>query len=196
MHINKAIKKQKKSYKRFMFIMVFLLIFLPLIVLFLGKTSMFYIIYLVFIEIVILLSIIAVSNNEKLRFNCINNKLKIELGIFRIPNMLICDKVAIVHTENIGENMEIVIVAEMKLRNEQMRNISKGFLKKYPHVCKKYREIKRLKPNKTYYFTVIRKGGFYKYKLLDVVYKNCVGAIYTDDSIENIKIARGQLEIN
>ena len=31
-----------------------------------------------------------------------------------------------------------------------------------------------------------------KFKLLDDIYKNCVTATYTNDSIENIKTARGQ----
>ncbi|SHE81234.1 hypothetical protein [Clostridium fallax] len=196
MHIDKAIKKQKSSYKRVMFIMLFIFIFLPLVALILGKTSIFYLLYLSFIEILVLLTIIAVSNNEKLKFKCLNNKLKIEIGILKTPNILLCDKVVIVHTENSKEDMEIVIIVEMKKRNDQVRCINKNFLKKYPSVAEKYREVKRLRPEKSYYFTIIKKGGFYKYKLLDIIYRNCVGAIYTDSSIKNIKIARGQLKIN
>lgn len=43
-----------------------------------------------------------------------------------------------------------------------------------------------------YYFQVIRRGGLKKYLLLDLIYKNCVRATYTEESIQNIKIARGQ----
>ena len=34
-----------------------------------------------------------------------------------------------------------------------------------------------------------------KYNLLDEIYKNCVRASYTSSAIENIKIAREQIEI-
>ncbi len=37
-----------------------------------------------------------------------------------------------------------------------------------------------------------KRGALKKFKLLDDIYKNCVTATYTNDSIENIKIARGQ----
>ena len=51
MDIDKAIKKQKKSYKRFMFVMVILLILLPLLVCFFEVYKDFLIVYLIFLEI-------------------------------------------------------------------------------------------------------------------------------------------------
>ena len=47
-------------------------------------------------------------------------------------------------------------------------------------------------PDTIFYYQVIKRGGLKKYLLLDTIYKNCVKAVYTDDCIQNIKIARGQ----
>ena len=73
-----------------------------------------------------------------------------------------------------------------------MREIDKNFFKRYPQVESEYNYIKKLNPGKDYYFQVIRRGGLKKYLLLDIIYKNCVKAVYTEESIQNIKIARGQ----
>ena len=55
------------------------------------------------------------------------------------------------------------------------------------------KKIKEKNPDKKYYFQVIKRGGLKKYLLLDSIYRNCVKAVYTDESIQNIKIARGQM---
>ena len=195
MDIKKAIKKQKSSFKLFMFIMSFISLMLPFLVLLTGKSNIFYMIYLIFIEILIIAAVIAMSNNECLKFKCVNNKLKIQVGIFKFTNILLCDKVSLIHTENNKENMEIVIVTDIRIRNKQIRPINKYFKKKYPLAYYEFEKIKKLNYDRNYYFIVIKKGGYLKYNLLDIIYRNCVKAIYTDESIKNIKIARGQLKI-
>ena len=74
-----------------------------------------------------------------------------------------------------------------------LRLVDKKFLKRYPQITREYDIIKQINPKNEYYFQVIRRGGLKKYLLLDSIYRNCVKAIYTDESIQNIKIARGQL---
>ncbi|WP_160678359.1 hypothetical protein [Clostridium sp. C8-1-8] len=195
MHISKAIKKQKKSYRWFLTSMLFLLVTLPIVVFLLGKTTLFYISYLIFLEVFILISIFIVININAIDFQCVNNKLKINTGILKKKNVILCDKVVLVHTEGKNENMEIIIVTTLKVRNKFIRPITKSFFKKYPYAASEYKKIKLIKPEEIYYFTIIKNGGLKKYQLLDLVYKNCVKAVYTDLSIENIKIARGQMEI-
>lgn len=89
--------------------------------------------------------------------------------------------------------MEIIIISTMSFRNKSLRPIVKGFLKKYPKVQEELKKVSNYDNQKKYYFQIIRKGGLSKYLLLDTIYKNCVKAIYTNDCIENIKIARGQI---
>ncbi len=74
-----------------------------------------------------------------------------------------------------------------------MRPVDKNFLKRYPQIAEEYNNIKQQNPLRDYYFQIVKRGGLRKYLLLDSIYKNCVKAIYTDDSIQNIKIARGQI---
>ena len=195
MDIKKAIKKQKSSFKLFIFIMSFISLMIPFLVLLTGKTNVFYIVYLILIELLIVAAVIAMSNNECLRFKCANNKLRIQVGILKFTNILLCDKVALIHTENTKENMEIIIVTDVRIRNKQIRPINKNFKKKYPIAYHEFEKIKKFNCDKNYFFIVIKKGGYLKYNLLDVIYRNCVKAIYTDESIKNIKIARGQLKI-
>jgi hypothetical protein len=114
-------------------------------------------------------------------------------GIFTKEKLIICDNVALVHTNKSDYDLEIVLITNVVFKNSALRPVDKNFLKRYPPIAKEYDGIKQINPKNEYYFQVIRRGGLKKYLLLDSIYRHCVRAIYTDESIQNIKIARGQL---
>lgn len=194
MYIDKALKKQSKLKKLFYSTMIFLSIFLPMMVYLSNIRSKFIYIYLLILEILIFLSILNKVNFYKLKFSCSNNKLKFKSGLFSKENILICDKIAIVHANNTKEEMEIIIVTTMKFRNKSLKPISKSFLQRYPEANHEYLKLKRLNPEEAYYFQIIKRGALNKYILLETIYKNCVKAVYTTSAIDNIKIARRQNE--
>lgn len=107
--------------------------------------------------------------------------------------MIICDKVELVHTNNCDYDLEIVIITNVKFRNKLLREVDNNLFKKYPEIKKYYTKLQDKNPDKKYFFQIVKRGGLKKYLLLDVIYRNCVKAIYTDESIQNIKIARGQM---
>ena len=192
MNIYKALKKEKSDIKKMCIILVIIAVILPIAVFLTGLTTKFYLISLILLEILNVLSIISFINGYTLKFSCSNNKLKIKSGLFGNQGLIICDKVALVHTENMEESMEIIILTSMKVRNKGVRPVVNGFLKKYPKLEEEYERIRMTNKNTIYYFQIIRRGGLNKYMLLDVIYKNCVRAVYTNECIQNIKIARGQ----
>ncbi len=193
MDIYKAIKVEKKSLKRFYRLMIILFIGLPLSVYLTGVKSIFYLVYLLIIELLIIAAVINKLNYYSLKYNYNANKLNITNGLFANNSLILCDKVVLVHTEKMESDMEIIIISTMSFRNKSLRPIVKGFLKKYPKVQEELKKVSNYDNQKKYYFQIIRKGGLSKYLLLDTIYKNCVKAIYTNDCIENIKIARGQI---
>ena len=193
MDIYKAIKMEKKSLKRFYRLMIILFIGLPLSVYLTGVKSIFYLVYLLIIELLIIAAVINKLNYYSLKYNYNENKLNITNGLFANNSLILCDKVVLVHTEKMESDMEIIIISTMSFRNKSLRPIVKGFLKKYPKVQEELKKVSNYDNQKKYYFQIIRKGGLSKYLLLDTIYKNCVKAIYTNDCIENIKIARGQI---
>ena len=194
MYIDKALKRQNKLKKLFYSTMIFLSIFLPMMVYLSNIRSKFIYLYLLILEILIFLSILNKINFYKLKFSCLNNKLKFKNGLFSKENILICDKIAIVHTNDTKEDMEIIIVTTMKFRNKSLKHISKTFLQRYPEVNHEYLKLKKLNSEDTYYFQIINRGALNKYILLEIIYKNCVKAVYTSSAIDNIKIARRQNE--
>ena len=169
--------------------MGFLSVFLPIIAYLADMKSIFIISYLIVLEILIFLAIIIKINFYKLQFSCSNNKLKFKSGLFSKENLLICDKIAIVHTNKIKEDMEIVIVTTAKFKNKWLKPITKSFLYKYPEINNEYLRLKKTN------FQIIRRGALNKYILLDIIYKNCVKSAYTVSAIESIKISRNQKEI-
>lgn len=193
MDIYKAIKMEKKSLKRFYRLMIVLFMGLPLSVYLTGVKSIFYLVYLLIIELLIIAAVINKLNYYSLKYNYNANKLNITNGLFANNSLILCDKVVLVHTEKMESDMEIIIISTMSFRNKSLRPIVKGFLKKYPKIEEELKKVSNYNNQQKYYFQIIRKGGLSKYLLLDTIYRNCVKAIYTNDCIENIKIARGQI---
>ena len=192
MDIYTAIKKERVQLKIFFITMLLISIILPIAVVVTDLTRLFYLCYLGLIEFLIVASIIIRLNYYKVTYRCSNNRLIFKTGIWTKESLIICDKVALVHTNKSDYDLEIVIITSVKFKNKLLRKVEKNFFKRYPQVDREYNHIKKLNPDKEYYFQIIRRGGLKKYLLLDIIYKNCVKAIYTEESIQNIKIARGQ----
>lgn len=195
MDIYTAVKKERKNLRLFFIFVIIISLILPIAVIITNMTTFFYLTYLGVIEFLIVISIIIKLNYYRVEFRCLNNKLTFRTGILTKQNLIICDKVVLVHTNKSDYDLEIIIITTVNFKNKSLRKVDDNFLRRYPAIRKNLDYIKKInaEDNKEYYFQVVRRGGLKKYLLLDCIYKNCVKAIYTDDSIQNIKIARGQI---
>jgi hypothetical protein len=187
MNINKAIRKQMKTYKRFMLSMGFIFVLLPIILIVSKIINVFFVIYLVCIEIMITFVILLRFNEEFIEFKFEGYKISIWCGIAKVKFIIICNKVALVHTINQGRDLEVIIITKSRFRNKKIIPIDLKFLRKYPYVAQMYNKIKISDLEQEYYYITISNGGFRKYNLLDELYKSCVGAFFSDDAIEKIK---------
>ncbi len=187
MNINKAIRKQKKTYKRFMLSMCFIFVLLPIILIVSKSINIFFVIYLVCIEMLITLVVILRFNEEFIDFKLEGYKIIIWCGMAKSKFTIICEKVALIHTGGYGRNLELTIITKSRFRNKKISPIDIEFLKKYPYIAQMYNKIKIQNPEETYFYFIIKHGGFRKYVLLDDLYKSCVQAVFSDDAIEKIK---------
>lgn len=80
-------------------------------------------------EFLILIAILNKINYYKLTYSCNNNRLKIKNGLFSKEGLIFCDKVVLVHTEKMEEEMEIILVTTVNFKNKMLRPIVKSFLK-------------------------------------------------------------------
>lgn len=193
MNINKALKKQINSYKRFMLMMGFIFLILPLILLFFKVMDVFFIAYLVAIELLIVIAIIAKINRDRLKFYYDNGKLYLSLGIRRETTIIACDKVEFVHVQDVIRKYDkekdfiIIIVLSFNIRSRKIHPINERFLMEYPFVAYKYNKLKTLMPENEYSFIIISKGKLFKYELLDLIYSKCVKANFSEESIDKIR---------
>lgn len=187
MNINKAIRKQRKTYKRFMLSMCFIFVLLPNILIISKIINMFFVVYLICIETMITLVLLLRVNEEFIDFKLDGYKMSIWCGISKIKFIIICNKVAVVHAINKGANLQIIIITKSRFRNRRISPIDIKFLQKYPYVAQMYNKIKISDPEQEYFYITISNGGFRKYNLLDDIYKSCVGALFSEDAIERIK---------
>ncbi|WP_050608329.1 hypothetical protein [Clostridium niameyense] len=202
MDLNKAIRKQNKSFKRFLLSMCFIFLLLPLILYLYGEfNNIFYLSYLMLIEGLIIISILIRINREKLEFYYNNNRLRVILGLTNRRLNIACDKIKFVHVENFedvygNEDFKIILLSNSKFRSERMIPINKKFLQKYPYIYQFYAKLKKIDPERDYYYTVIKRGGLKKYYLLDAIYRTCVYANFTDETVEKIKELRKEINID
>lgn len=187
MDINKAIRKQNKSYKRFMLSMCFIFFILPFALLIANRFDLFFLAYLAIIELLILITIIITINAGYLKYDYDNYKLKVKQGLFKVEYNIVCSKVVLVHTEGSGAQFNIILLTTSRFRNKKIKPIDQDFLKNNSYVAHNYYKLKKQHPEEEYYYINITKGGFIKFRLLDTIYKSCVSSIYTEDAIEKIK---------
>lgn len=194
MDINKALKKQRKSYRNFVLFMSIIFLLLPIFLVISKIYNVFFIVYLLIIEFLIIMSILVKTSLEGLHFKHDAYRIRIKQGIFKEENSIMCKNVYLVCTEKGRQLFDIIIVCDSKFRNKNMRRVSKMFIEKHEHLAKQYEKLKKDNPEKDFYYIFVRRGIYKKYQLLDIIYSTCVGAVYTEDTIEKIKEYRNQIK--
>lgn len=202
MDLNKAIRKQNKSFKRFLLLMSFIFFILPVILYLSGNfNNVFYLTYLIFIELLILASVLIRSSKEKLEFYYKNNRLKVYLGFRNKKLNIVCDKVKLIHVEKYtdvygNEDFKIILLATSTFRSQRMVLVNNRFLKNHPYVFHYYKKLEGMHPHTLCYYTIVKRGGAKKYYLLDALYRTCVYSDFTEECIEKIKILRKEVDID
>lgn len=187
MNLNKVIRKQKASINRFMFSMCLIFFSLPVALIISHQYNIFLILYLVLIEMLIILAVLARLNKDFLNFKCDGYKFKVKDGIFKSYCVIMCDKISMVHAQSKDKEMKLIVISKTKFRNKYLRIVNDNFIKRYPYLGYQYKRLKKLYPENQYYYIVFRNGGYKKYLLLEEMFKKCVHANFTDKAMEQLK---------
>jgi hypothetical protein len=194
MNIDKAIKKQRSRYKRFLVAMNMLIIALPVFLYFSRQINTFFVIYLIIIEVLIILFEAFEINSESLSYEVDTNKIKITTGfppkLISIPR----EKIELIHAEGNNIDMHLVLICKAKLRNRCVKPVDIYFLKNYPYAGYHYGKLKKRNLEQEYFYAIIKTGGYKKYSLLNEIYKGCPTATFTEESIAKIKEYRNIIE--
>ncbi len=192
MKIDKALKKEKNSNRLFYLNMIILGVAIPVLAYLSSIRSTFILVYCAILEGLIISAILIRIANKNLKFTYYNSRLKIKTGLFLNESLILCNNVAIVHTNKYDYDLEIIIVTNSKAKNKRLRPVTRTVLKKYPEINQEYIKIRKTNPDNVFFYQVIRGKSLKKYLLLEKIYSTCVKAVYTPQAIESIKIARGQ----
>lgn len=187
MDIIKEYRKQKKSYGRFMLTMSLIFFAMPIVLYLTKQDSIFFLIYLLLMEIFIIIAIIVRTVGEYLNFNIKNNRIFIRNLFWGKLINISCDKVCIIDTEFQNKDINIIIITSSKFRNDKFKEVDKYILMRRGQLSGLYLSMKKFNPEIKYYYIIIKNGGYKKYFLLDSIFKNCLQAEYTNDAIERIK---------
>lgn len=167
--------------------MCFILVVLPIVLILFGRFTYFFILFLMFIEILIVICIFIRYNSDYFKYNIDGRKLNLKEGIFSREVSIYCDKIKIVHVVNYKDDFEIIIITDTRGRKEDLKIVNEILFKKYPYIFEKYKYMKITNPENEFYYKVIYKGGYNKYMVLDSIYRNSINAHFSDEAIEKIK---------
>jgi hypothetical protein len=190
MNINKAIRKQRKSYKRFLLSMCFVFFALPAAMLLYGRTETFYIAFLAGIELLVAGAVYARASRENLEFEYNMGWIRIRRGILGMTESVNCDRIIFVDAEpavekgEVLQDFSIILVSDSKYRNKKLKAVDPAFREKYALADNGSEQ----------FYLAIDSGGLLKYRLLDAVFKSCVKAAYSENAIERIKFYRTNLD--
>lgn len=190
MNINKAVKKQNSSYKRFILCMFFVFIILPFLLFISKQFNVFFLMYLILIEILILVSIAARKNNNTLEYDIDKYRIKVYQGFPEKELNMLFKTVEIIHAEGENADMQLIIISKAKMRNRMAKIIDAVFLREYPNAGVYYGRLKRNNSDEKYYYSVIKTGGFKKFSLLNELYKASTNVFFTEEAILQIKLYR------
>lgn len=187
MNIDKAIKKQNAKVKRFVVVMLSVFIILPIILYVSKQINIFFIIYLLLIEALILLFITYKVISNELKYKIDSYRIKVIFGFPKKDLRMFSQKVQLVHAENNNYDIKLILIGKDRIRNQYVKPIEINFLKANPYVGYYYSKLKKSNPENEYFYTVIRSGGYKKYPLLNELYKYCTNSTFTDEAIDQIK---------
>lgn len=187
MNINKAIKKQRNKYFRFVFFMSFIFMLFPFIVIYSKLYSYMVYAYVFVLDFLVITAILRRSDEEALFYRQKVNKFYIKNGIFKKINSFNCDDLIFVHAERREENIKLILIVRSKRNSRNLRPITKKFIKEYPYAGDYYYNLFKKKPDYKYYYIIINRGRYKKYLLLNKLYGSCFNAFYSEDCVNYIK---------
>lgn len=187
MNINKAIKKQRNKYLRFVFLMSFIFILFPFIVIYAKLYNYIIYVYVLVLDLLVLIAILKRSDEEALFYRQRFNKFYIKRGLFRKRNSFNCEDLIFVHVEGKEENIKLILIVRSKKNSRNLRPITKKFIKEYPYAGDYYYNLFKEKPDYKYYYIIINRGKYKKYLLLNKLYGSCFNAFYSEESVKHIK---------
>jgi len=200
MNINKAIRKQRKSYIRFLLSMCFVFFALPIALIFYSRLGIFYIVYMTVVEMLIAVSVVMRSSQERLEFDYNLGRLRVKRGSFAKAESINCDKIMYVDVELAAEKVKgfqefnIILISKSKFRNKKLKAVDREFWDRYIRIWPDSWENALENPEKELYYLMIDSGGLRKYKLLDAVFTSCVKAAFSENAIEKIKFYRTSID--
>jgi len=200
MNINKAIRKQRKSYVRFLLSMCFVFFTLPLALIFYSQLGIFYIGYMAVVEMLIAVSVIMRCSQERLEFDYNFGRLRVKRGLFAKNESINCDKIMYVDVELAAEKVKgfqefnIILISKSKFRNKKLKAVDCEFWDRYIRIWPVSVKNALENPEKELYYLMIDSGGLRKYRLLDAVFTSCVKAAFSENAIEKIKFYRKSID--
>lgn len=200
MNIDKAIRKQQKSYRRFLLSMCFVFFALPLTLIYYGKNEAFYLAYLAAIEMLVAVAVYLRARQERLDYSYAMGRIRLKRGIPGKAESINCEKILYVDVEPAPGKVKdfqefgIILFSKAKFRNKRLKAVDQKVLGRYKAAAALIEKNSAGSPDCELHYLAIDSGGLRKYQLLDIVFRSCVKASFSEDAIEKIKVYRNSLE--
>lgn len=195
MTIRKALKKEKLKRKIDIIISVIIMVVMAYFVAVLaendiltGFDSYFSFFYVMIIDFLLLVNILRVLSEEKISFNVVGDKLKIDGGFLSPSYVLPLEKVVYVDAHRISDKEFNVLIVTKKAYRKKYKDFNGYFVRKNPHYSEPMEYIKSTYNDEEKFSCVeIKKSGARKHYLLYTLYKTSYNIEFSKEAINYIK---------
>jgi len=185
MKINKALRKQRKSYKRFMLSMGFVFVLFPSLLYVTRIFDWHLILLLVLVEILCGLSMVTKYKELDLKYEVTLKNIKIMTRIPKRTNTIPYDAIKGVHFSYMKNNSILYIIVDRKLRGKVWKRLNKLSEndKELVELAERIQNVKEI--DQLFYLSIV-SGGFIKQEVLSHLYVRALDAFFSKGAMREI----------
>ena len=194
MSIKKQLRKEEARRKRIIIVSIFLMLFVPYMVLMLNDEGLFtafekYFVYgyAIIVDAILLFNILEIRLESNFKFEILGSRVKIQDGILKPQLSIQIDKIVYVDVRKETCDFNILIVTIKSKRKKGLFELNSECVKKNRSLSKIYDYLQNIYPGHNFYCYILNKSGTRKYYYLYLLYKNAYSAKFSEDAVNYVK---------
>jgi hypothetical protein len=194
MSIKKQLKREEARKKRIIAVSIFLMLFVPYMVLILNDEGLFTAYekyftygYAAVVDTILLFNIFEIHLESNFKFEITGSRVKIHEGVLKPQLSIQIDKIVYVDVKKESNDFNILVITIKGKRKKGLFELNPEYVRQNRSLSKIYDYLQRVYPGNNFYCYILNKSGARKYYYLYLLYKNAYSAKFSEDAVCYVK---------
>lgn len=148
--------------------------------------DLFFLAYFSIVAIAVGITIYVLNNDGFYIDNYDYGRIDVKKGVLYRPFKIVCENVLVVHYKKGKKYNIVLLITNDNFGDKRIKPINREVIEENLEIMDALRRLKNIGEKKLFYIR-IKKSRFIKETFLSFIYKTCVKAIYTEETIMVIK---------